>query len=397
MKMKMKQMKWMIVFLILVPMSLFALKFEERIVRPIDMMGAGGAGVASYGKFGMIFMNPAALGVTYDENPNYMAIPLGLKLGFNGDAVQLLGDGLAASSASSGFSNPAALLTSDWLLKFFNLNPNVGINGPVSLGYIGNKIGIVFHSETKVGVGVDQNGVLPNLRFGAYADQGLIFAFGSEIPMPIYLGKFTRVYAGINLSILNRFKLSEDRVDPLYMADYLQGISDGSRGILQGINIGSDIGLMAVVNKEFTGSLLVRDVFRTGFSWVERPITDFGTPLDITHEKSYFPISVDLGVCYRPLLFASAGLMSDVRTYFDIVNSLDFSQNYWLKFRLGAEARFFGFLILQTGLYEGYPTFGLGIDAPVFKMHLVYYNEELGIMPGLNREENVMFDISLIL
>ncbi len=393
----MKRLKLIVALLVVLPISLFALQFEKHIVHPIDMMGAGDAGVASYGKFGMIFMNPAALGVTYDVDPKYMDIPLLLKIGVNGDFLQILNEGLTAYTQSSNFSDPAALLTSDWLRKFFTLNPNVGIDGPVSLGYIGNKIGIIFHSEHEVGVGVDQNGVLPNLRIGAYADQGIIFAFGSEIPMPIYLGKFTRVYAGINLSVLNRFKLAEDRVDPLYFGDYVMGIQNGTRGILQGINVGSDIGLMAVMNKEFIGSLLLRDVFGTGFSWTEYSINGFTPITNILHEKTHFPVSVDLGVSYIPLMFSGPGLMSDVRTYFDIVNSLDFSENYWLKFRLGAEAKFFGFLRLQLGLYDGYPTYGFIIDAPVFKMSFSYYNEELGIMPGLEREEHFMFDISLIL
>ncbi len=45
---------------------------EKKLDYPVDIMGEGGAGVASYGKLSMVYMNPASVAAS----PDFSKIPI---------------------------------------------------------------------------------------------------------------------------------------------------------------------------------------------------------------------------------------------------------------------------------------------------------------------------------
>ena len=113
------------------------------------------------------------------------------------------------------------------------------------------------------------------------------------------------------------------------------------------------------------------------------------------YAKTYFPISVDLGATYSfdfGLFF-----LPKIEVSMDLVNIFDFSENYFLKVRIGAEAAFFDMIKFRVGLYKGYPTLGVGFDFPFIHINAAYYSEELGSIPGTQPQQNVILDFQFVI
>jgi hypothetical protein len=364
----------------------YGLQKEVKITQPIDVIATGGAGVADTARFGIVFMNPAALGA--NEFKGFSVLKAGLRA--NLDLYDLA---MLALRFGNGQTTMESLTDAEWQ-KILNLKSTIGVTGPLMLGYVGNGLGLLLYDDIYTSVTVKQAPGLPYVKFATYADIGFTVGYGFEFPIPFFLGKFTRVYAGINLKYLNRMKYVNDRLSILEALDIGTSIAAFDRGFLMGQNIGSDVGLM-VKMLDFSIGLVCRDWFSTGFNWSEYT-ADFkkieGGPV---YEATYFTPSLDLGI-YWKLNFGNF-LINSMEIYFDIVNSLDFTESYLLKLRAGTQIKFFTFLIARAGLYKGYPTLGIGIDIPVLKINAAYYIEELGNLPGTIPQPNVMLDFHILI
>lgn len=77
-------------------------------------------------------------------------------------------------------------------------------------------------------------------------------------------------------------------------------------------------------------------------------------------------------------------LLVDV-DYDDVGNYLYYTgDSLWLHTHAGIQYQFPEILTLSAGLYEGYPTFGFGLDLWAFMINGSYYTEEAGVIPGQN-------------
>lgn len=77
-------------------------------------------------------------------------------------------------------------------------------------------------------------------------------------------------------------------------------------------------------------------------------------------------------------------LLVDV-DYVDVTNYLYYTgDSLWLHTRVGIQYQFPEILTLSAGLYEGYPTFGVGVNLWAAEVNASYYTEEASPVPGLN-------------
>jgi hypothetical protein len=90
-------------------------------------------------------------------------------------------------------------------------------------------------------------------------------------------------------------------------------------------------------------------------------------------------------------------MLSDLTFSLDLVNAFDFTEYYLLKVRLGMEFSAFSFLRVRTGIYKGYPTFGLGLVFPFLTINAAYYTEELGDLPGTIPQTVIIGEVQLVL
>ncbi|NPV02759.1 MAG: hypothetical protein HPY53_15405 [Brevinematales bacterium] len=364
----------------------YGVQKEVKFTQPIDVIATGGAGIADTARFGIIFMNPAALGV--NQIKGFSVLKVGLRANLSLYDLAMLGMRL-----SQGETSLAALTDAEWQ-SILNLKSTIGITGPLMLGYIGSGLGLLLYDDIFTSVTVKQAPGLPYVEFATYADIGFTVGYGFELPMPFFLGKFTRVYGGINLKYLNRMKYVDDRMSLVEAFDMGTSIANFQKGFLMGQNISSDVGIL-VKMLDFSIGLVCRDWFSTGFNWSEYDINFQKNESAPVYEASYFSPALDVGIDLH-LDFGNF-LINSMEIYFDVVNSVDFSESYLLKLRLGTEVKFFTFLIARAGLYKGYPTLGIGIDLPVLKINAAYYIEELGNLPGTIPQPNVMVDFQILL
>lgn len=87
-------------------------------------------------------------------------------------------------------------------------------------------------------------------------------------------------------------------------------------------------------------------------------------------------------------------LLADI-DYVDVTNYLYYTgDSLWLHTRLGVQYQFPEILTVSAGLYEGYPTFGVGVDLWAFEVNASYYTEEASPVPGLNPDHIVSLQVA---
>ena len=89
------------------------------------------------------------------------------------------------------------------------------------------------------------------------------------------------------------------------------------------------------------------------------------------------PVTTVLGIAMTPELpyFGQFDVAADYHLYP--------STTFFTGLYMGVEKKFFGNLLsLRTGLSQGYPTFGAGVDLSVFHLNYAYYSKEMGTVAG---------------
>lgn len=364
----------------------YSMSTERNINKPIDIMGAGGTGVTAYDKFGMFYMNPATFAV--NEKGTFSILKLGAFANYDLLNYYNLYNEIQA------VGNDITKLSADQLKQLFSLSANVGMTGPLGFGYIADNMGMLLYNNFMSTATVHQGPGLPFVDFGTYLEFGFTVGYGFKIPVPVFLGKMTRAYGGVTIKYLNRFKYENRRMSLLEMMDAPSTLMSFQKGFLWGQAIGSDLGLL-VKDESLAFGLVVRDWFSTHFSWTE--YTAEFNAISSTNPSTYFSPSCDLGVSYRIRNVISRYMISDLTFSFDIVNAFDFTEYYFLKLRVGLEFSAFGFMRVRTGIYKGYPTFGLGLVFPIVTINTAYYTEELGELPGNIPQSVVVAEIQFII
>ncbi len=381
----------LIVFIcFLIPFISFASSEERKITYPVDIMATGGAGITSYDKFGMIYMNPAAFALP--ENAKISILNLGASLNYDLYNYYLLYNNLQANNFD------LSKLPSPLLKALLNLSANVGVSGPLAVGYIWQGLGFYIYDNFLTSAIVQQGPGLPYVNFGSYFDLGLLMGFGFKIPTPEFLDRFTTLYAGITIKYINRLKYENPRMSLLEAFDTFQGILNFKNGFEWGQAIGSDLGFL-MKGDNWGAGFVIRDWFTTQFSWTEY---DYHfNPVPAVNGESipptyYYP-SFDIGCSYTLQNLLNFYTFKGPTFYFDLVNIFDFTENYFLKTRIGAEVSVFTILKLRAGLYKGYPTAGFGIVMPFITINAAYFTEELGAFPGSEPQQNYVIEFHFII
>jgi len=344
---------------------------EWKLRVPTDILATGGAGLAADDKVGLLFMNPAVYAVQSERK--FLLGSLGAAANFS------LVDVYEVYNQLQTHGNDLASLTPEQWRKLSSLSLYTSLIGPLYLGYLGDKIGIIFFDDFRTFVRQRTSPLLPYFEWGSYLDVGVQMGAGFSLPDVGILPRQARLYGGLSIKILNRIEYQNERLSVLELMDKVNSLFSFQDGFLMGQALGSDLGLFYRQGKWGVG-IVVRDWFTTSFQWVKYDAR-FSVISNNVGMTTWWP-SLDVGVSYQLGSILSRYLLGNVVLYADMVNITDWRENGWLKTRFGVEGRMLGFLLLRAGLYKGYPTLGVGIDFPLVKTHLTYYTEELGTIPG---------------
>lgn len=364
---------------------------------PPDMIGTGGAGVASYSKPGMIFLNPASTSVDKNFWKIYL---LNTGAGFNPEFISLYNK--LSSINASEISN----INFD---DYIGPKASLGLNGPLGTGCVIKGFTFYVYNLMYTSFWLSPYSGLPNLNLTSLWDLGIMGGYSSALPQEwINFAKsagIDDVYLGFMLKWVHRWKMIFERKDLLSALDYIGAFAKGSpnKGIDYGNAFGVDFGSIIKWNEIGIGDLALgialKDLFFP-FSWTRYSGSSLNYSEKVDTNTAFSP-SFDIGISYVFSENALEGIWNTIfyrpAFYFDIINCVDFSESFFNKIRLGGEVKLFKLMPLRLGLNKGFITWGIGIDIPIVKIDFAYYTEEFGTFPGSNPQQIYFLNISLMI
>ncbi len=308
--------------------------------------GQGGAG---------IFAAPTI------ENPAYLG-----NLGDGFQELELLSPEISASrnlgNLATDAMNKSSIGTDEiinLIKKYQDVPFYVGLQSSETFTYAHTRIGLFQSLEANARVGTD-----PVLG-GAEADVSLKVSTGPEIS---YGKSFDDWSVGARLKFmkvsLTQINLSTSELSTLDV-NALKNLSQ------QNVTEGQVITLDPSVNYHYQSvsvGFMIPGLISTGKS-VLKDIRSLNYALGYTETiENAFRIHGELYLT-------------------DLLNA--YKNSFYQKIHLGLEGSYRGWVGFNLGLSEGYPTYGVFLNAKIINLELAYNTKELGVLPGENPSQRV--------
>ncbi len=326
-----------------------------------------------------------------------------------------LGMGNAYVAVADDFNalyyNPAGLARiKSWDGELINLSPTLSaksldlykdVKDLDSTG-INNTIDLIeqYTGENQyLSLGLSPHLIFPNFGFGFSTQFELSMVFHREISVDLKAGldvimpiafamNFFQEKLSVGLGLKVRTitgvdqEFSMEDIDSFNESDQLENYAKS------GMGYGADIGLLFTPTPimEPTIGLSITDLGGVAFSEF-----DIGTEKKLGIPAVQLP-SVNLGLSLKPI----QGQGRYVLVAIDM-HSINQPYSFSKKLQLGSEFGWGQFLKAQLGLYQGYPTAGLQLDAGIVNLRLLTYAEELGEVAGTKASRRYAFQIKLLL
>lgn len=211
-----------------------------------------------------------------------------------------------------------------------------------------------------------------------------------------------KIGLGFTGKAIRRNQIQQERLSVLQLDDL------ESPPMVTGAGIGSDLGLLYQPTDRVNVGMMVQDFLGTKLKF-DAISAEKGFAAQPERESVIRP-RTNIGVALVPkkllwLLPTSDRwtLAADVRdilpgenehVFFEDGLRKPFGENFATHMYLGAEFRYW-FLRFRGGAYQGYPSFGLGLDIPFLKIDYAFYSRELGARAGDQEEENHVISLAL--
>ncbi len=291
------------------------------------------------------------------------------------------------SDNKDSLSDPSAL-DSETIDKILGIKAGLGVQGPLSMGYIGKNWGIALVDNLNVKAVLGREAPLPLLHLSGTGHlsltSGIAFAGSLERKDDIWLGVAVKTFF--------RGDISKDvsLFDLTTIADNIE------EQFIFGNGFGLDFGILHRITPQLDLALGVRDaptVVTKSF---------FGTFGVGTNRNgvAYVKPNMVTGLSWRPNIsfmhkFVPDWLIERMVLSFDYSNYFDNNYSFFTRLHAGMEiAALFNHLFLRFGINQGYFTYGFGLDFVLVQVNFVRYRQELGAFPGDLLEESTILTIS---
>lgn len=238
----------------------------------------------------------------------------------------------------------------------------------------------------------------PNISYEINNDVVIPLALAKRFDAPLLPGT---IGVGVTGKFIHRNQVQHERLNLLQLDDVEAPDPAKGRGI------GSDVGLLYQPTKKINVGIMVQDFLGTKMGF---DATDGEPGVPATPERdTVIRPRTNVGIALFPeklLWILPTGnrltLAADVRDVLNQDQHLFFTRGFhkplgedlWPHVHLGAEYRWW-FLRLRGGAYQGYPSFGLGLDIPFVKLDYAFYSQELGARAGDLRQGNHVVSFAL--
>ena len=249
--------------------------------------------------------------------------------------------------------------------------------GPISIGWVGNGLGLGFFNRTRVDAAVSGTKIKPAVTADFFLVGGYslrILNQGNHVLDGGFLGKgFFR----------GRWMLETPIFDALSILDDPMG-----KPFDTFFGIGLDLGFRYTLSNNLTFSLVCFDLFSPVLVTKYHSFFDFGSGADPVGESSYAQVKrrLDFGVKYTisnsfiDRYFTGLVVMADYRDFLDLFSLVP--RHPLLNIGIGAEITVLNVLSFRLGMTDALPSFGIGLDLSFLKLDMAIFGRELGLDPG---------------
>lgn len=301
--------------------------------------------------------------------------------------------------------NPAEWIGFDWasltnqLLKdpygiLLNAEPEVGLFGPLTIGYVGNGLGIVIYNDFFSSLDVKQFPGLPYVEIKSFAELGITFGFSTYFEIL----KFYTLHTGISLSYSKRYKSPFFYgASAIEVVNYYENIKNQIYEYDVGDSIWGDIGVILDDGGYFKYSLTINNFFGRSFYWTRIAYQGSQEVSKGYTYISYIPPSASIGAMFHleKIPYIPTFLLSDFIVELNLVNLFNFSEFWFKKVKVGSEISLLKIFKIRGGLNQGYPTLGLGIDTKYVVIDLSLSQYEKGVLPGQETIQNISASVEI--
>jgi len=287
----------------------------------------------------------------------------------------------------AGSSNPAAIVTDPSVVALFtNLYASAALNGPISLGYVGNGLGFGFFNST--GVTLSTVGAIPTINAAAQESLMFVGGYSFAIPLPEQSRSTLDLGLSIKLFATGTVRLSQDVLSLISLFS-----SGGFSSLLNqplnlDIGVGLDTGVLYSWDKTISAGIVARNLYtpvaRSQVPASGAPVTYGTVPIDLSTGVMYSPHPVWL----EPYV-TGLKIMVDYSDILDFLTHPSTASNPILHVGAGVELTILRILALRAGLDDGYLSAGIGLNLTAFQLDFAMYGSELSLEPGLHPVYNL--------
>jgi len=340
--------------------------------------------------------NPAI--ASYTKQPNsYIAklsTLLGANIGYLDKALQLSSYQLSSLWAGFDYSRILSNVMNDPYSIALNSDPEVGLFGPLCLGYVGNGIGIMIYDNSFSSIDVKQMPGLPYLVLKSFSEIGITFGVSTYFS----ISKFYTLHTGISFSYYKRYKVPFDNGASISeLMNYYENTKNNIYEYDVSDNFSGNLGIILDDGEHLRYAITLENFFGRTFNWSKIRFTEGKEEtLEYNYYQTYIPPSLNLGVMYYlpKIPYIPSFLLSDFMVELDIKNLIN--KEFWYKkISVGSEISILKVIKLRCGINQGYPTFGLGIDAYYLTIDLSIYQYEKMVLPGQQGSQSISLSVEI--
>ena len=277
----------------------------------------------------------------------------------------------------------------------------LGVQGPISAGFVKNGFGIGLFNRVYVDALVRGLNVEISANADVFLNAGYAyrFQFGDRLALDAGIGikAFGRVSAEVDKKLTDLLKIISENGDGDFPLDEI-GLSTLPLIVGGTADVGASLHL-SFLPQTFNDDLTVGFVWKDAFSYA-KDFTNLGTSFGLPEPSEEWkaseyiiPTSFQIGASYSFNLgkILKIAVMIDHNDAAGLIKyiSLDEGNAERIAMRdpsldtsLGAEVTLFNILSVRAGMKDLLPAVGLGLNLFVFQLDAALYGKELGTYPG---------------
>ncbi len=278
----------------------------------------------------------------------------------------------------------------------------LGVQGPLSFGYVGNGLGLGIHNYTDARMSVP--GVSRPAQADVYENFLLSGGYTGRIPLPERLPM--TLDAGFLLKgfLESGVTTEKDAVEVMGLVKAADIDEAMRQPFYIRTGIGADLGLLYGFRESLYAGLALRDFYSPTVKNVYESIGKFKKEEEaIKVQRGRVPFDLSFGVMWNPEVPVKISQINEFRLMLDYRDMLDFAvvphaaRNPILHVGLGAEVVVLDILSVRGGFSEGLFNAGFGMDLYFFELHTSMFGTEEGTEPGMNPVYNLMISLEFSL